>query len=134
MILLLQTGSAPPTSEQDYAQLFGQALGVTPASSVRAGQTGALGAALGVVGSTALVVAIGPAGAFGQTLGILSAATLRAGQTGAFAYALGATPGTPIILVPFLGKTFLVAADTVGGTTTGLRIFVVAADTVAGAV
>ena len=30
MILLLQTGSAPPTSEQDYAQLFGQALGVPP--------------------------------------------------------------------------------------------------------
>ncbi len=30
MILLLQTGSAPPTSEQDYAQLFGQALGVEP--------------------------------------------------------------------------------------------------------
>jgi GMP synthase (glutamine-hydrolysing) len=30
MILLLQTGSAPPTSEHDYAQLFGQALGVEP--------------------------------------------------------------------------------------------------------
>lgn len=29
-ILLLQTGSAPPTSEQDYAQLFGQALGLEP--------------------------------------------------------------------------------------------------------
>lgn len=30
MILLLQTGSAPPTSEHDYAQLFGQALGLEP--------------------------------------------------------------------------------------------------------
>lgn len=30
MILLLVTGSAPPTSSQDYLQLFGQALGVEP--------------------------------------------------------------------------------------------------------
>ncbi len=30
MILLLVTGSAPPTSNQDYLQLFGQALGVKP--------------------------------------------------------------------------------------------------------
>lgn len=29
-ILLLQTGSAPPTSGQEYGQLFGQALGVEP--------------------------------------------------------------------------------------------------------
>ncbi|MFN8607018.1 MAG: gamma-glutamyl-gamma-aminobutyrate hydrolase family protein [Vulcanimicrobiota bacterium] len=30
MILLLLTGSAPPTSTQDYRQLFGQALGLEP--------------------------------------------------------------------------------------------------------